>query len=115
MRPVGRIRQVFLVAACAWVGCSSNDAGPAIPVDPVALYGQMCARCHGVDGKGDATLKLQMPIQDFTDPAFKMRAKAEEIETVIMGGRKQMPAFGGMLSVAKIQAVAGHVRRLAAR
>jgi mono/diheme cytochrome c family protein len=98
----------------AVAGCSSNDAGPAVAVDPAAVYGQMCARCHGADGKGDPEIKKMMPVRDFTDPAFQAIAKTDMVERVIMGGRGQMPAFGGTMSTLKIQSLAGYVRRLAA-
>lgn len=99
------------------LACSSaNEAGPASKVDPAALYGQLCARCHGADGKGDPAMKQTLPaIRDFSDPEFKARARLEEIEHVIMAGRNQMPGFGGALSTPKIQALAGHVRRLSER
>jgi mono/diheme cytochrome c family protein len=96
-------------------GCTSNDAGPPVPVDPAVLYGQLCARCHGVDGRGDAQMKLQMPVRDFQDPEFRARAKSMDLESVIMAGRNQMPAFGGTVSAPKIQALAGYVWRLGAK
>ncbi len=102
---------LLLAAACT----PSNDAGPPVAIDPVTLYGQMCARCHGDNGKGDAQLKLTMPIRDFTDPEFRARAKSDAVEAVIMAGRNMMPSFGAQLSAAKISALAGHVRRLSAK
>jgi mono/diheme cytochrome c family protein len=101
-----------LVGALLAAGCS-NEAGPAIAVNPATLYTQMCARCHGEDGKGDPQLKLTMPVRDFTNPEFRQRATVDSIEMVIMTGRNQMPAFGSNLSAPKIQAIAGHVKRLA--
>jgi mono/diheme cytochrome c family protein len=106
-------RLSILMALVATGACSSsNDAGPAHPVDEVALYGQMCARCHGLDGRGDAEMRKTMPtLRDFTDP--QLRAKGmEELEAMIMGGKNQMPAFGGALSRPKIQHLGGYVRRL---
>jgi len=102
-----------LVAAALMAGtCStSTDAGPAVPVDPAALYSQMCARCHGLDGHGDPQLKTQMQVRDFSDPELRAHQN-QELEQVIMAGRKQMPAFGGMLSLPKIQVLTGYVRRL---
>jgi mono/diheme cytochrome c family protein len=94
-------------------GCTTTDAGPALPVEPAAIYAQMCARCHGLDGHGDAQLKQSMPaLRDFSDPEFRARARNEDIEQVIMAGKNQMPPFGAMLSLPKIQAVTGHVRKL---
>jgi mono/diheme cytochrome c family protein len=97
------------VTACS----SSNEAGPARPVDPVTLYGQMCARCHGLDGRGDAEMRKTIPtIRDFGDPELRTHS-IEDMEGVIMAGRNQMPAFGGALSRPKIQHLGGYVRRLA--
>ena len=111
-----RSRFLFAGAAlAAWLSAcsSSNEAGPAHPVDPVALYGQMCARCHGVDGRGDAEMKKTMPtIRDFGDPELRNRS-VEEMEGVIMAGRNLMPGFGAALSRPKIQHLGGYVRRLA--
>ena len=91
-----------------------DDPGPAVPVDPAAIYAQMCARCHGLDGRGDAEIKKTLPVRDFSDPQFQARAAAspDEIGRTIMTGRGQMPAFGGLLSAPKIQSLSGYVRRL---
>jgi mono/diheme cytochrome c family protein len=94
-------------------GCGSpSDAGPRMPVDPAVLYGQMCARCHGADGRGDAEMMKTIPgIRDFSSPQFRA-ANPETMEQVIMTGKAQMPGFGGSLSRPKIQHLAGYVRRL---
>jgi mono/diheme cytochrome c family protein len=101
-------------AAIAVLGCNSpgDDPGPAVAVDPGALYSQMCARCHGADGRGDPELKKTLPVRDFSDPDFQRRAMTEEVTRTIMTGKNQMPAFGGLLSAPKIQAISGYVRRL---
>ena len=102
----------LMVGALAFAACSSaNEAGPAVPVDPAGLYTQMCARCHGVDGRGDPEMRKTIPaIRDLSE----LRPKGvDEVEQVIMGGRNQMPAFGGALSRLKIQHLAGYVRRFA--
>lgn len=89
-----------------------DDPGPALPVDPAALYAQMCVRCHGVDGRGDAEIKKTMAVRDFSDPEFQVRAASEDLTRTIMAGKGQMPAFGALLSAPKIQALSGFVRRL---
>jgi mono/diheme cytochrome c family protein len=110
-----RTARLFLLAAgLGSAACySSNEAGPAHPVDPVALYGQMCTRCHGADGRGDAEMRKTMPtIRDFGDPELRNRS-VEEMEGVIMAGRNLMPGFGAALSRPKVLHLAGYVRRLA--
>jgi mono/diheme cytochrome c family protein len=110
------MKRVLLAAGLFWaVGCTTTDAGPALPVEPAVLYTQMCARCHGVDGHGDPQQKATMPIRDFSDPELRMRARNDDIEQVIMAGKNQMPAFGGTVSMPKIQALTGYVKRLGAR
>jgi mono/diheme cytochrome c family protein len=96
--------------------CTTTDAGPALPVDSAVIYAQMCARCHGIDGHGDPQMKLTMPtIRDFSDKEFRAKVRNEEIEQVIMAGKNQMPGFGATLSLPKIQALTGHVRKLGAK
>jgi mono/diheme cytochrome c family protein len=116
MTHLGLIGAVLVLGVGA-LGCSSpgDEPGPAIPVDPASIYAQMCARCHGGDGHGDAELKKTLPIRDFSDPAFQARATTEDITRTIMAGKNQMPAFGGLLSAPKIQSLSGFVRRLGRR
>ena len=46
------------------------------------IYAQMCARCHGADGRGDPEIKKTMPnVRDFHDPAFRARATTDAIVT----------------------------------
>jgi|SRR5450432_2664475 len=111
---VGIAFLVVVALASGAAGCSSpgDDPGPALPVDPATIYAQMCARCHGPDGRGDPELKKTLPVRDFSDPAFLARASSDDIARTIMTGKNQMPAFGGLLSPPKIQSISGYVRRL---
>jgi mono/diheme cytochrome c family protein len=94
-------------------GCTTgDDPGAPIAVDPAVLYAQMCARCHGADGRGDPEIKKTIPVRDFHDPAFRARITNDEIQRVVMAGKGQMPAFGASLTLPKIQALSGFVRRL---
>ena len=114
-----RVKVVFgaaLVAVCALAGCSTgDDPGPAVAVEPAVIYARMCARCHGPDGRGDEEIKKTMPnVRDFHDPAFRARATNDAIVSIVMAGKGQMPAFGTSLSLPKMQALSGYVRRLGA-
>jgi mono/diheme cytochrome c family protein len=105
-----------LAAVSALAGCSTSpgdDPGPAVAVEPAVIYARMCARCHGADGRGDPEIKKTMPnVRDFHDPAFRARASTDAIVSVVMAGKGQMPAFGQSLSLPKMQALSGYVRRL---
>jgi mono/diheme cytochrome c family protein len=107
---------LVLLAAGAAAGCTTgDDPGPALTVEPGVIYARMCARCHGPDGRGDAEIKKTMPnVRDFHDPAFRAKATTDSIVTVMMAGKGQMPAFGSSLSLPKMQALSGYVRRLGA-
>jgi cytochrome c oxidase cbb3-type subunit 3 len=104
------------VGGGAIAGCTTgDDPGPAVAVDPAVLYARNCARCHGNDGRGDPEIKKTMPnVRDFHDPEFLGRANSDTIVSVVMAGKGQMPAFGRSLSVPKMQALSGYVRRLGA-
>jgi mono/diheme cytochrome c family protein len=99
------------LALAAAPGCTGDDAGAAVPIDPAVMYAQNCARCHGLNGRGDPEIMKTLPVRNFADPAFQARANNEEIARVIMAGKGQMPAFGASLSVPKIQSLSGYVRR----
>jgi mono/diheme cytochrome c family protein len=100
-----------LLAVSLITGCK-NDAGPVSEVDPERIYNQMCARCHGVDGRGDPEVAKSIPVKDLTSAEVQAKP-TEDLERIIMGGQNQMPPFGEALSQRKIQAVVGHLRKLA--
>jgi cytochrome c oxidase cbb3-type subunit 3 len=101
-------------AAAGAAGCTTgDDPGPAVAVEPAVIYARNCARCHGADGRGDPEIRKTMPnVRDFHDPAFLAHANNDTIVSVVMAGKGQMPAFGKNLSLPKMQALSGYVRRL---
>ncbi len=56
-------------------------------------------------------MKKTLPVRDFSDPKFQA-ASYDAIAQVVMTGKNQMPGFGGVLSVPKIQSVSGYIKRL---
>ncbi|HSZ81452.1 MAG TPA: c-type cytochrome [Polyangia bacterium] len=113
-RARGALTAALLGAALSLSGAGcSNDAGPAVPVDPAVMYAQNCARCHGANGHGDPEIKKTMPnVRDFSDPTFLAKAQTDDLVRTIMAGKGQMPAFGASLSLPKMQSLSGYVRRL---
>jgi mono/diheme cytochrome c family protein len=107
----GALVAVALAVAALGAGCSADDAGPAVPVDPAVMYAQNCARCHGANGRGDAEIKKTLPVKDFSDPAFQA-TPSDLLARSIMAGKGQMPAFGASLSLPKIQSLSGYIKRL---
>jgi mono/diheme cytochrome c family protein len=102
-----------LAVAALGTGCTTNDdAGPAIAVEPAVIYAQMCARCHGADGRGDAELKKTMPVRDFHDPAFRARATHRRDGARDDGGQGADACVRAEPVDAQDAAMAGYVRRL---
>lgn len=74
-------------------------------IDAKALFAARCAGCHGADGKGGYGPDLS--------GAYEFGKTPEAITTSITKGREgKMPAFGGQLSSAEIEALAGYLLKL---
>jgi mono/diheme cytochrome c family protein len=68
------------------------------------VFLQKCQGCHGAQGQGGRT-----------GPALAgvgRKFAAADVRQLIANGRNRMPAFGGQLSAAQLDAVSGYVRGL---
>ncbi|HQY58524.1 MAG: cytochrome c [Nitrospira sp.] len=100
---------MFLVAA---VGSGSFAAGGNAAKGKV-LYTNLCIRCHGVEGKGDAHMKFSPPVADLSAPATQEKLDAALMKA-IHDGRKDtaMGAWKFVLSDEEIRDVTAYVRVL---
>jgi mono/diheme cytochrome c family protein len=82
-----------------------------------ALFGSLCASCHGAGGRGDGPERPPVAsVPDLSSPEWQDAHTDQEIAAAIRDGRGAfMPAFGDRLRPAGIEALARHVRRLAGR
>ena len=88
MTSIARAIVTSTVAALLAAGCTTgDDPGPPVPVDPGVIYAQMCARCHGTDGRGDAEIKKTLPVRNFHDPAFQAKARDNMRPATLPGHR----------------------------
>ena len=98
------------IALCTLVACSDSA------VDEVKLgdetFANVCARCHGQDGKGGVPATNGVRPRDLTEPAWQSSLGDGQIEALILIGKPPMPAFAGALSSDRIQSVVSKVRRL---
>ena len=117
-----------LAAAVALIGAFTaglawllNDPRPPAGAERgERLWYTRCVECHGVDGRGSwrAALFLIRP-GDLTD-RHRMAGQSDQyLVTIIKNGgaplgRPGMPAFGGALSDADVEALVGWVRGLSA-
>jgi len=113
---LGLIMAMFTVLVCT--GCANSPARaranpevlrPTEVLDFNVLYGENCAGCHGMEGKGGATIPL-------SDPLFLQIADDETIRRTASNGipGTPMPAFaqsaGGMLTDKQIDAIVSGIR-----
>jgi cytochrome c oxidase cbb3-type subunit 3 len=112
------ILAVSFVVILAFAGCTRLSGkpapGPEVPrpdsvLDPVVLYGQNCAGCHGADGR-------QGPAIDLSNPVYLAIVDDDTLRSTISKGRTgtAMSAFaqkeGGMLTDEQINAIVRGIR-----
>jgi mono/diheme cytochrome c family protein len=92
------------------------DADPAATEAraATALFGSMCAQCHGAEGAGDGAGRPPVAqVPDFRDAAWQAAHTDAQLAASIADGRGGfMPPFGARLSPEGIAALVRHVRRL---
>jgi cytochrome c oxidase cbb3-type subunit 3 len=75
-----------------------------------ARFQQVCAACHGVDGKGNPVLGAP----NLTDGVWLYGGDAATIKQTVVGGRNgQMPAWGEKLGEQRVKLLAAYVTKLA--
>ena len=74
------------------------------------LFKQNCARCHGVDGKGQTTAGEIAGAPDFTDPSWQELSDDQTLANSITHGLGQMPSFSKKLSTEQIKSLVSYVR-----
>jgi len=88
---------------------SGRPHDEAVAEARAAQFGQMCAVCHGADGRGNQA----MGAPDLTDDIWLHGGRVEDIEYQIRHGRvNQMPAHGDLLGPQKIHLLAAYVLSL---
>lgn len=106
---------VITIALLPFAFTAAQSKRKPIPVGE--LFRNNCARCHGVDGRGDTEQGQKYNVPDFTNkdwwrrnPTFK---RSSTLTSIVTQGRQEMPAFGKKLSSAEIKQLANYVRKFA--
>lgn len=105
----------LLFCAHAWDSPRARaGGGPGQkPSRAAARFGELCARCHGQDGRGKTRLGELLGTPDFTDARWQKNASDARMSNSIRDGLNQMPAFGRHLSRREVAALVAHVRAFA--
>jgi mono/diheme cytochrome c family protein len=113
-RPVRAISHLFvgagLLVGLVGAGCSGRPSSQ----EGQALFLQICARCHGDDGKGNPVERARLGVPDMTDPVFHARLNDDQMKHAIRKGSTsgKMPPFGTSFSEQQLEAIVAHVRTL---
>lgn len=83
--------------------------------DAKANYDKECAKCHGMDGKGQTKMGRQSGAKDYTDPKVQAEmddAKAAQRikEGMKEGGKEKMKPYAEKFSDDEIKALVAYMR-----
>jgi len=81
-----------LAAVLSVAACGPEDGTPA------GLYRKHCARCHGLDGRGNRRALKSKPGLDLSRSELLAAGRSDEVYRRIVEGEGTMPAFGDKLS-----------------
>lgn len=83
-------------------------------------WDNLCAKCHGPDGKGQTKVGRKLQIKDYTDPAVQAALTDDEMARAIAdgvkdkGGKEAMKAFKEELAEPEIRELVAYVRKFKA-
>ena len=110
------IRHALVTAAITGLlGTSIGQAAPA-----AENWENHCAKCHGMDGKGQTNAGKKLKLKDYTSAAFQAEATDEHMTTAINDGTKDkagketMKAFKGELTADEVKDLVAYIRKLKA-
>lgn len=105
-RPAGAL--LLAAVALAASGCDLLE-----PKDPgERAYRNLCANCHGIDGRGNTTRYMSNEWADLTDESWKGYGDDGSIETIVREGIfGKMPAHDE-LSAEEMRALLRYLRKL---
>jgi cytochrome c oxidase cbb3-type subunit 3 len=90
---------------------SGQPADATLAAAGKVRFEQVCAACHGVDGRGNPLLGAP----NLTDGVWLYGGDAATIKATLLNGRNgQMPAWDGKLGEQRIKLLAAYVTKLAA-
>jgi mono/diheme cytochrome c family protein len=99
---------------------TSQVLSTAEPKDTPALYGRLCASCHGLRGRGDGHNARFLPVRPtaHADKAYMSTRSDDELYDAIAGGgyimnrSNRMPPFGQTLAREQIWSLVRYLRTL---
>lgn len=90
--------------------------GVAYAAPAAENWDNLCASCHGTDGKAQSKTGKKLKIRDYTDPAVQAVLKDDEMfkdtkEGVFDKGKERMKGFKDELSDEEIKDLVAYIRK----
>ena len=91
-------------------------AGVASAAPASENWDNLCASCHGADGKAQTKTGKKLKLRDYTDAKVQAELKDEEMhkaiaEGVKIDGKEKMKAFKEEISAAEVTDLVAYVRK----
>lgn len=104
-----KAKLTLIISALVMAGTAL--AGPEIK----EIYDKNCAKCHGVDGKGNTRMGRQTGAKDYTDPKVQAEMKDETAmkvlkEGLVENGKKKMDPYKDKLTDDELKALIAYLR-----
>ena len=96
-----------LLAAASGAGSGAASAGEPEPEAEAALFAEMCATCHGPDGRSPGSIPSLAPLTEEAVRVFLLAYRTGDVEPTVMD------RIARALTDAEIEALARHFGNLA--
>jgi len=90
--------------------------GVALAAPAAENWDNLCASCHGADGKAQTKTGKKLKLKDYTDAKVQAEMKDEEMVKAItagikIDGKEKMKAFKDEISAEEIKDLVAHIRK----
>jgi mono/diheme cytochrome c family protein len=95
------------------------SAGVALAAPAAENWDNLCASCHGADGKGLTKTGKKLKLRDYTDAKVQAELKDADMAKAItdgvkVDGKEKMKAFKDEISAAEVTDLVAYVRKFKA-
>ena len=94
----------------------SLATGVALAAPAAENWDNLCASCHGTDGKAQTKTGKKLKLRDYTDPKVQAEMKDDEMckaitEGVKIDGKEKMKPFKEEISAEEIKDLVAYIRK----
>ena len=94
----------------------SLGSAVALAAPAAENWDNLCASCHGADGKAQTKTGKKLKLKDYTDAKVQAEMKDEEMVKAItagikIDGKEKMKAFKDEISADEIKDLVAHIRK----